>query len=121
MRRQVALYPFDSQGQAAKPAPSLRPEWDESHGCSFLLSYHHLPRPRDSMKLPKLLHLPKTWRRNRSKARSEVDPVQGQSEVDLGAPRRTESTPDLRVGISSVPAPSPLAPPDRESNGMGAI
>ena len=73
------------------------------------------------MKLPKLLRLPKIHRRNRSKARSEIGPIEGQSEVDQPAPRPTESTPDLRVGTPISPFPSPLAIRDRESNDIETV
>ena len=72
-------------------------------------------------KLPKLHQLPKSHRRNRSKFRSEIGPIEGQSEVDPATPLPTESTPDLRVATSIFSAPSPLAPRDQESNGMGTI
>ena len=49
---------------------------------SYPLSHHHIYRPRNNMKLPKLLRLPKSHRRSRSKARSEIGPIEGQSEGD---------------------------------------
>ena len=73
------------------------------------------------MKLPKFLRLPESRRRQRSKARSEVGPTEGQSEVDPATPRPTEPTPDLRVGASISPPPSPLTAHDQESNGMQTI
>ena len=75
----------------------------------------------DKMKLPKLskfLHLPKSLRRNRSKARSEIGPIEGQNEAEPAAPRPTESTPDLRTGTSDLLTPRPLTPRGQESNGM---
>ena len=77
-----------------------------------------------TMKLPKFLRPPKIYRRNRSKARSEISPIDGQNEVDPAAPRRpSESAPDLGVGTSILPAPSPFTPHvhDRESNGTGTV
>ena len=70
------------------------------------------------MKLPKFLHIPKFHRRTRSKARSEISPIESQSEADLATLRPTESTPDLRIGTSTFPTLSPLIPRDQESNGM---
>jgi len=70
------------------------------------------------MKLPKFLRLPKSHRRARSKAGSEIGSIEGQSEADLAAPRPTESTPDLQIGTSTLPTPSPLVPHNQESNGM---
>ena len=101
-------------------ALSVGPEWDESHEASYLLSYHHLHRPNDEMKLPNFLRPPKIHRRKRSKARSElgIGPVEDQNEADPVVPRRTESTPDLQIDTSSLPKFSPLSPRDQESNGM---
>jgi len=71
------------------------------------------------MKLPKFLRLPKSHRQARSKARSEIGPIGGQSEADLATPRPTaESTPDLQIGTSTLPEPSPLVLSKQESNGM---
>ena len=71
------------------------------------------------MRLPKFLRLPKNHRQTRSETRSEISPIEAQGGGGLtGTPRPTESTPDLRVGDSISPAPGPLAPDDRESNGM---
>ena len=66
------------------------------------------PRPTESipglrdphqpnMKFPKFLPLPKvSWHRSRSETRSEISPIEGQSEADPATPHPTESTPDLR-------------------------
>ena len=72
------------------------------------------------MKLPSFLRVPKIHRRTRSRARSEVDPVEGQNEAGPAASRLrpTESTPDLRIGTPTLPTPSPLTPHDQESGGM---
>ena len=91
-------------------------EWNKRHEASYLLSNHHLHRPIDDMKLPKLLRLPKIHRRTRSKARNETGLIEDQSEADLVVPRPTEPTPDLRIGTSTLPTPSPLTPHDQESN-----
>ena len=97
------------------------PEWNESHEATFLLSNRHLRRLSDGMKLPNFLRLPKSHRRNRSKARSELDtgPAEGQDEAV--PPRPTESTPDLRIGTSTLSTPSPLTLRNRETNGMQTI
>ena len=93
-------------------------KWNKNHGASRLLSHHHLRRPNGKMKLPKFLRIPKFHRRTRSKARSEISPIEGESEADLAVPRPTESTPDLRTGTSTFPTPSPLVPRDRKSDGV---
>ena len=120
--QQVAVYPVDSRVAAGGDhrVPFLRSEW-KCHQFSHLLSHHHLRRPGDKMKLPKSLRLPISHRPNRSKARSEVGPVECQTEVGPAAPRPTESSPDLRVGTSISPAPSPLTSRDQGSNGMNTF
>ena len=70
------------------------------------------------MKLPKFLRPPKSHRRPQSKARSEISPTEGQSEVDPTGPRPIESTPDLRMGTPTLPTPDPLTARGREPNGM---
>ena len=95
-------------------------KWNASHVSSYLLSYHHPHRPHDNMKLPKL-RLPKSFHRSRSKARSEIGPIEGQSEVDPAAPRPTESTPELRVGTSILPPSTPLALRDQESDDVETV
>ena len=69
------------------------------------------------MKWREFLHIPRKHRRTRSKARSEVGSIEGQSRVDLAVPRPTESTPDLRIGASALPTSNPLTPRNQESNG----
>ena len=69
------------------------------------------------MKFLNFLCLPKSKRRARSKARSEIGPIESQSGVGL-VPRHAESTPDLRIDTSTLPTPSPLTPRDQEANGM---
>ena len=72
------------------------------------------------MKFPKFL-TPKDRPRNRSKARSEINPTEGQndSEADPSvAPRRMESTPDLRIGTSTSQTSGPLTSRDQESSGV---
>ena len=78
--------------------------------CYRTTTYILLHQPNDNMKFSKLLPLPKGHGRSRSKARSEIGSIEGQSEPDPVAPRPMESTPDLRVGTS--------APRDQESNGI---
>jgi len=73
--------------------------------------------PRDGMKWRNFLPVPKKHRRARSGARSEVGSLKGPSDVDLVAPRPAESTPDLRVGPSTGPMPSPLTSHNQETNG----
>ena len=106
---------------AGRRALSVGPERSGCHEASYLLSYHHLHRPNGDMKFSKLLPLPKGHRRGRSKARSEIGPIEGQSEPDPVAPRPTESTPDLGIGTSVLPTSSPLTPRDQESNGMQTV
>ena len=103
------------------PALSVGSEWNEYHGANSPLSYHHLRRLSDKMKLPKFLHIQKLYRRTRNETRSEIGPIEAQSEADLATPRPTESTPDLRIGVSTFPTPGPLAPNDQESNSMQLI
>ena len=94
------------------------PELDGCHEADHLLSHQHLQQLNGEMKLPKFLSPLKSHRRQRSKARSEISPAKGQSEVDPAAPRPTESTPDLRIGTSAFPTPSPLTGRGWESEGM---
>ena len=54
----------------------------------------------------------------RSETRSEIGPIESQSEANLAAPRPTESTPDLRIDTSTLPTPNPLTSRDQESNSM---
>ena len=89
-----------------------------SHEASYLLSRHHLRHLNSKMKLPKFLRPPGGHRRQRSKARSEINLTEGQSEVGSAAQRHTESTPDLRPSASMLPTPSPSAARDKESNGV---
>jgi len=80
--------------------------------------------PSDDMKFSNLLPLPKGNRRRPSKARSEIGPtIEVQSEPDpvSATPRPAESTPDLRIGTSTPPVPSPLATRDQESKGMQTV
>ena len=70
------------------------------------------------MKLPSFLRVPKFHRRARSKARSEIGPIEDQGEPDPAVPRPTESTPDLRIGTSTFPMPGLLNSRDEDSGGM---
>ena len=83
--------------------------------------YANLHRPRNEMGWRDFLRVPKKHRRARSEARGEVESLKGPSDVDLVALRITESTPDLRIGTSTLPTPSPLAFRDQEPNGTQAI
>lgn len=70
------------------------------------------------MGLRDFLPLPKSHRRTRSEARSEIGSVENPGEVDLVVPRPTESTPDLGIGASSTPPTySPTTPRNQEPNG----
>jgi hypothetical protein len=79
-----------------------------------LLSYHHLHRINDDMKLPKFLSALKSRRRGRSKARSDIGAIEGSVDADPVAPRPAESTPDLGISASKS---SRLISPDQELNG----
>ena len=96
-------------------ALNIDSEWNECHEASYLLSNHHLRHLKSRMKLPKFLRLPGSHCRQRSKARSEMGATEGQGGVNPTIPRPTESTPDLLIGTSTLPAPSPCG---QESNGM---
>jgi len=88
------------------------------HEADHLLSHHHLIRQSTpTMEWRDFLPAPKKHRRARSGARTEVGSLKDPSDADLVAPRPTESTPDLRVGTSTLPMPSPLTSRDQESNG----
>lgn len=73
----------------------------------------YTPASASEMKLPKFLRPPKSRRQNRTEARSEISPVDGQGQVDSAVPRSTGSTPDLRIGTSALPMPSSLTPRDQ--------
>ena len=94
------------------------PEWDECHEASYLLSHHHLHHLNSEMKSLKSLFPPKSHRRQQSKARSEINPAEGQSEVGSAAQRPTESSPDLHPGASTLPTPGSSAVHDQESSGV---
>jgi len=86
------------------------------HSTIYNLLHQSTPTS-NVMKWRKFLHIPKKHRRERSKARSEIGSVEGQSGVDLAVPRPTESTPDLGIGASTLSTSSPLVPRDQELNG----
>ena len=96
----------------------VNPEWDECHKASHLLSHHHLHHLNSEMKSLKSLFPPKSHRRQRSKARSEINPAEGQSEVGSAAQRPTESSPDPHPGTSTLSTPGSSAVHDQESNGV---
>ena len=99
-------------------ALSVGPEWNSCHEASYLLSRHHLlNRPSDKMESA-FLCLPIGRRRARSKARSEVSPIEGQGEAGQAVPHPAESAPDLRIDTSTSPSSGFLAPRNQESNGM---
>ena len=73
------------------------------------------------MRLRDLLCIPKSHRRAQSEPRNKIGPIEAQGRVGFATPRPTESTPDLRVGGSILPVPSPLAFHAQESNGMQVL
>ena len=79
------------------------------------LSYHHLHRSNDDMKLPKFLSPLKIHRRGRSKTRSEIGAIEGTGDADPAALRPAESTPDLGIGVSTS---GRLTSPEEGSDGM---
>ena len=98
------------------PAPTrVGSKWNECHEANHLLSSHHLHRPSNDMGLRDFLSLPKGHRRSRSKARSEIGPIEGQSEAELVAHQRP-TTPDLGIGSSTPPTSGPLTSRGQESN-----
>jgi hypothetical protein len=108
-------------------ALSVGSKWNEGHEANYPLSPHHLHliytnlhRPSDNMKWRNFLPIPKKHGRTRSKARSEIDPIEASSEADLAAPRPTESTPDLRIGTSTLPTPDPPISGDQKPSGTRA-
>lgn len=70
------------------------------------------------MKFSKLLPLPESHPLNQRKARSEIGVTEGQGEVDPTVPHPTESTPNARVGTSTLPMPSHPTPRDQKTGGM---
>ena len=99
-------------------SPRLRAQ---SHVSLHLLSRHHLHRNQGKMGLRELLRLPKNRHRKQSKAKSEVDPIEGPSKADPAAPRLTESTPDLHIGASTSLTCDPLTTHNQESNSMELV
>ena len=99
-------------------ALSIGSEWNEATRPAVCYRTIIYTEKNDKMKLPKFLRLPKFHRRTRSKARSEIGPIEGQGEPDPTVPRPTESTPDLRIGTSTLPALGPSTPRDENSGGM---
>ena len=86
---------------------SFGSEWNECHEASYLLSNHRLHRTNSEMNFSKLLCIPISYRRSQSGTRREASPIRGRGEVNLAAPRPAESTPDLRIGTSTLPASGP--------------
>jgi len=122
--RETAL--MDVRRRLIAPAltSSLGPEWNECHEADSTISYRttiYASLHQDEMKWRDLLHVPKNHRRTRSGAGSETDSLRDASGVDPVALRPTESTPDLRVGASTVPMLSPLTSRNQESNGTQII
>ena len=113
-----------SAGRLISPALSHCSEWNACHEAAISYRttiYASLHRPRDEMKWRDFLPVPKKHRRARSGARSEVGTLKGPSDVDLLAPRLTESTPDLRVSTSTLPTSSPLTSRNQEFNGTQTV
>ena len=102
------------------PRLLVDPKWGGCHEAIHLL-LRATTCTDPVMKWRKLLHVPEKLRRTRSKARSEIGSVGDQSGVDLAAPRRSESTPDLGTDASTLPTSRPLIPRDKESNGRQPI
>lgn len=99
-------------------ALSIGPERKERQQPIFPLSSHHPHPTSDDMGLRDFLRIPKKIRgRVRSKARSEISPIEGPSNDDPAVPRPSESTPDLGTGPSTLPTPSFLTS-SQESKGM---
>lgn len=96
------------------------PEWKECHEVSHLLSHHRLHQSSDIMKFSNLLPLPGGLHRKRSKAGSDIGPIEGQNEPDFvtPVPRPVESTPDLRIKTLTSPTSGPSTSRGQESNGM---
>ena len=64
------------------------------------------------------LRLPRKDRRSRSEPSNEAGSSIDPRGADLGVPRPTESTPDLRISASkTLPTSSPSTPHDCESSG----
>jgi len=82
---------------------------------------HQSPPTCNEMKWRDFLPVPKNRRRTRSEARSEVGSLKNPSEVNLVAPHPAESTPDLRIGPSTVRASSSLTSGRREFNGTWTL
>jgi hypothetical protein len=86
----------------------------------FVITPPSTPKQR-KMGLREFLRLPKKRHRKQSKAKSEVDPIEGPSEADLAVPRLTESTPDLHIDASTSLNSGPMTSHDQESNSMELI
>ena len=100
-------------------ALSVGPEWNQCQHSKFLLSPHHLHPTGDDMGLGEFLRIPKKFRRRtRSKARSEVIPIEGPSNDNPVASRTSESTPDLGIGRSALLKPSISTSPGRGFKGI---
>ena len=101
-------------------ALTVGPEWNERQRSLFLLSPHHLHQTGDNMGLREFLRIPKIKinRRVRSKARSEVSSIGGPSDENQVVPRPAVSAPDLGIGGSNLPTPSPLTSTGQELKGM---
>ena len=72
------------------------------------------------MGLREFLRVPKIRLRKKSKARSEIAPIEGPSAVDPAGPHLAGSTPDLRTGSSTSATPTPLASLGQGFKGTGS-
>lgn len=73
------------------------------------------------MGLREFLRLPKNRPRKRSKAKSEIGPIEGSSQADLTAQPRTESTPNLQIDASTSQISGSVASNDKKLNGMQIV
>ena len=99
------------------PTLNVGSEWNECHEVSHLLSRHHLNRPSDKME-SNFLCLPIGHHRTPSKARSNISPIEDQSEAGQTVLHPSGSTPDLRIGTSALPSSRPSTPRNQESDSM---
>ena len=111
-----------SKGVRILSALSAGTKRNESHESNDPLSHRHLHPHSDNMGLRdgirNLLSLPRKDRRARSEARGRDASIADPGEVGQVVPRPAESSPDLRIGPSTSPAPGPLTSRDHESSSM---
>ena len=76
------------------------------------------PPTNESMCLQDFLRSVEGHFRECNRARSEADPAEGRRGVGL---RPTESAPNLRINLPTMPAPGRSTPREREVNGMRVV